>query len=471
MSPQSVKNASHVTTICSYVDLYRPEYALLENVVSMADTRKGLEDQNVLSQLVAFFVSLGYQVNQYIMDAWTYGSCQQRSIVILTIAAPGLNSIQQPLHTHSLPIDDTAGRSLGILPNGQRFGGREHYPTPFSHVFASTATSDLPNIGNGNVQTCISHPNHRVSAQPSRKDRALLELIPRSPPGFGYREAYKMGCIPAYLEKPGKEFGRAYQRIKGSHLVPTITTGLNIQDSRNGATIHWQQDRPITTLEARRTQGYLDHEPIIGSLSAQYRIVGNGVDRQVAFALGQAIRQAVIANRQHEAGPEARAPTLVDVEDDEDHFSDSASTRSGLDACVPPSRNGAATFINASLMLAKQSQEKASSTDGDQGDETAVTEMSGLDGASDIQDSPPTAPHSSTTSILSRMSMTIAHGIKELAHRSRRSLPISTTAPSSKPSKRSYDEFSDRSSDLSVYPLDRPMGARKQIRLADRAQP
>ena len=446
-SPQSIKNASHITTICSYVDIYRPEYAILENVVSVAHTRKGFEDQNVLSQLVAFFVSLGYQVNQYIMDAWTFGSCQRRSRLILTIAAPGLDMIQQPPHTHSLPPDDTAARSLGTLPNGQRFGGRECYPTPHTHVAASAATSDLPNIGNGNVQTCISYPSHRVSAQPTRKERALLEVIPHIPPGCGYKEAYKQGIIPPGLQKPGKESGRAYQRIRKAALIPTITTALCIQDSRNGATVHWQQDRPITIMEARRTQGYLDHEPIIGSLTAQYRIVGNGVDRQVAFALGRAIRQAVSSSI-------SQPPILVEVEKDDDHFSDAESIHSGIVVNMPTPQNGATHTTNASAMSSKRSQQKASLVDVDMSDETSAAGIFGLDGASDVRDSPPAASQLNNPGILS----------KGLADHSMRYQPTPATSQTSTPSpfKRSHDESLDKTIDLTTASLD---SKRKHIKL------
>jgi DNA (cytosine-5)-methyltransferase 1 len=378
LSPKSIRNASHITTICSYVDLYRPEYAIVENVISMAATRKGFEDQNVLSQLVACFVSMGYQVNQFIMDAWNYGSCQQRSRLILTIAAPGLALIEQPKHTHSLLADDISGRSLGILPNGERFGEREYYPTPFTHLTASEATADLPNIGNGNVQTCISHPSHRVSEQPTHKDRALLGCIPHSPPGCGYREAHQLGLIPESLKKPGKETGKGFKRIKESGLVPTILTKLSAQDSRNGATLHWSQDRPITISEARRTQGYLDNEPIIGSLSVQYGIVGNAVDRQVAFALGLAIRQAVVKNIQGSSTAYkvtgSMQELLVDVEEDVDHFSDASSD---------------------------------------------PIDVSGLDGASDPRDLEDEPSLSTTTAgSLSRMSSSIVERLTALTHRS-----------------------------------------------------
>jgi DNA (cytosine-5)-methyltransferase 1 len=391
--------------MCSYADIHRPKYAVFENVVAIAANRKGFEDQNVLSQVVACFVSMGYQVNQYIMDAWTYGSCQQRSRVMVTIAAPGLVPIQQPKHTHSMLSNETAARSLGSLPNGQRFGGREYYSTPFAHISAGAATSDLPDIGNGNIQTCISHPNHRVSAPPSRKERALLACIPREPPCCGYAEAYKLGLIPSTLQKPSKESGRAYRRIHCDGLVPTITTGLSIQDSRNGATVHWSQDSPITILFARRTQGYLDHEPIIGTLAEQYKIVGNGVDRHVAFALGLAIRKAIVSNKQQDGV--SASDMLVDVEQDDDHFSEAAGTCSADD----------------------------SDLDAD------MTDIPGLDGTSDVRDNLPMPPPLHNSSLLLRVSKTITSGIKDLAHRSRYYPP--PTPATSNPSKRSLEWISE----------------------------
>jgi DNA (cytosine-5)-methyltransferase 1 len=368
-SEASLRNASHITTFCSAVDYYRPQYAMLENVVSMANKRKGLEDQNVLSQLVACLVGMGYQVNQYIMDSWNYGSGQHRSRIILTIAAPGLEPISHPPHTHSRPSSDTIGRSLGELPNGQRFGHREEHPTPFTHLSASSVTAGLPDIGNGSIHTCVSHPDHRISCPPGPKDRALLRCIPRSPPGCGYAEAYSRGLVPSSLLKPSREIGKAYRRIEASGLIPTITTGLGIHDSRNGAVIHWAQDRPITILEARRAQGYLDEEPIIGDLTSLYRIVGNGVDRKVSFALGVSLLKSVLKDIQKHGIAEidgftenmedmmvdeeegmvvdAEVEMAIDAEEEKNTrtVNDAASDSSTIHVCVPP-RKESTDIIN-----------------------------------------------------------------------------------------------------------------------------
>lgn len=286
----------------------------------MASTRAGLEEQNVLSQLIACLVSMGYQVNQYIMDSWNYGSCQQRSRIILTIAAPGLEPILQRPHTHSRSYEDTTARSLGKLPNGERFGDREHYATPFPHVTAEAATSDLPDIGNSNVQTCVRFPDHRLSLGVFSKVRALIECIPRDPPGCSYTKALHLGLVPPSLQLTKKETTRSYTRIKPTGLVPTITTVINMQDARNSASMHWSQHRPLSIQEAKRTQGYKDHEPIIGTLGEQWKILGNGVDRKVSFTIGLALRDAL--TKSNRAGRpdgelEDEAEVVVDVEEEQ----------------------------------------------------------------------------------------------------------------------------------------------------------
>ncbi|EUC49818.1 hypothetical protein COCMIDRAFT_83504 [Bipolaris oryzae ATCC 44560] len=292
LSPNSLLNASLISTFCSFVDLYRPLYGVLENVLNIASGRAG---RSALSQMVACLVSFGYQVNQFIMDSWNYGSPQRRSRAMITIAAPGRQPIVQPYHTHRRSDEEVRGRSLGQLPNGEFCAGRQYYPTPFYHVPAETVSSGLPDIGYSTAQTCVPYPDHRIPHVPTRQDRSLLDCIPKEPPGCGYREAEELGLVPPNSRRK-REIGKSYQRIKKAGLVPTITTSACISDARNGAVMHWEESRSISLLEARRAQGIDDVEPIIGTITDQWRIAGNGVDRTVGFALGLELLRAVESN-------------------------------------------------------------------------------------------------------------------------------------------------------------------------------
>lgn len=397
------------------------------------------------------------------MDAWSYGSVQRRSRLFLSIAAPGLTPLVQPWHSHSRPFEDTAGRSLGKLPNGERFGEREHYPTPFTYTSAGYITADLPNISNGNVQTCVSYPDHRVLLVPTRDERALLKYIPKSPPGSGYTSAMQLGLIPPMLQRKKKETEKSYTRIKEAGLVPCITTTIRISDSHNGATLHWSQDRAISILEARRTQGYPDHEPIIGSLKEQFAIVGNGVDRHVSFVQGLTLRQVLernaASNTAYSGITDGRedAETLFDSDED-CRFTDAEET---VELSGSAEDDGYLTDASASVIyfqaLAHKSQYRKPQTPSvvipirsrreqslakltEQPEQANTTSIHTLDGTSET----PRQVSEDTTSLLSRLSQTVTRGVERLSLSLSSSTRPTSTALST-PEKRRRDDDSSES--------------------------
>jgi DNA (cytosine-5)-methyltransferase 1 len=287
----SCRQASHITTICSFVDLLRPLYGIFENVPSMASTRKGYEEDNILSQVVACFVAMGYQVRYDILDAWSYSSVQRRDRLFLYVAAPGLEPLDSPWHTHSHP-ETILGRSLGKGPNGLSLGDREDYATPFPFTTAQEAISDLPDIGQGCLQACISHPDHRT-APTSLRDRIIMRNIPVYPPAQGYAEAMELGLIPKTVTRERSEVGKSYRRMQRHGLIPTVTTTMDAQNSRSSGVLHYEQHRPVTLEECKRAQGFLKYDVLIGNYSQALRTTGNAVDRNVALIVGILLRQAL----------------------------------------------------------------------------------------------------------------------------------------------------------------------------------
>ncbi|KAF2106317.1 S-adenosyl-L-methionine-dependent methyltransferase [Lophiotrema nucula] len=312
---KSLRNASLVTTFLSFVDVYRPQYAFLENVTNIAKIGKGLQGTKVLSSLISCLVSMGYQVKQFVLDAWNFNSVQRRSRIFLCATAPGLAPIAQPFHSHSHYLG-VGAHSLGVLPNGEKFAQREDYPTPFEHRTAAEAFDGLPNIGTGSLQACIAYPDHRINARQNAAERATMERIPNVTPtpaaeakkgihlshGPGFFAALQLGLIPDGLYKydSTKETNcrssKRFRRIKPDGLAPTITTHCHPRDSRTGDVVHWTQPRPLTIQEAKRAQGVPDSEVIIGNTEKQWKIIGNGVDRNKSSVLGFELRDAVAAN-------------------------------------------------------------------------------------------------------------------------------------------------------------------------------
>ncbi|KAH8668862.1 S-adenosyl-L-methionine-dependent methyltransferase [Xylariales sp. PMI_506] len=302
------KNRSLIASFASYIDFYRPQYGILENVTSIVKTGKD-RVKCPFSQLVCAIVGMGYQVRIVYADAWSYGAPQSRSRVFLCFAAPGVRMPKAPTVSHSHPPQTRMG-SLGRMSNDQPFGQREDNPTPFKFVSASEATDDLPDVYDGKPDLCVGYPDHRLAIGYTMPIMSQLRYIPFHPWGMSFDKTYHgyfendnfvQGILSEsdrlnMFPKPGKlrvkKGSKGWGRVHPHGLFQTVVTACGPSDSRVGVVSHWQEPRPLTILEARRAQGFLDHELLLGKPSDQWHIIGNSVARQVALALGLAIREA-----------------------------------------------------------------------------------------------------------------------------------------------------------------------------------
>ncbi|RDW68006.1 hypothetical protein BP6252_09402 [Coleophoma cylindrospora] len=306
---QGLKNQSLVASVAAYVDFYRPKYGVLENVMNMAKKRKG-RDEDVLSQLLCAIVGMGYQVQVFVVDSWSCGSPQARSRIFVSFTAPGYEPMQHPALSHSHP-DHVRDVGVGLKANGESFGHRKLGPTAFEFISARQATEDLPNIGDARTLNCILQPDHTISHVYKSQEQARIACIPKYPRGMNFLKTCmdpggiitkaERGLFPL-LGRKGKlrasvsTGSRAWGRVHPDALFNTIVVRVSAEDARMGTCIHWDQNRYISILEARRAQSFPDEEVIIGTRIEQWKIVGNSVARTVALAFGLALREAWLKN-------------------------------------------------------------------------------------------------------------------------------------------------------------------------------
>ena len=297
-------NESMVASVLAFIDFYRPKYALLENVKGMSVGDEG----NVLAQVICCLVGMGYQVRTSYLDAWSFGCPQSRSRIIITIAAPGLTPLPEPALTHSHP-DGIWGGSLGKTANGLHISSRTTGRTPFKYVTSAEATKDLP--ATDAYTMCIQFPDHRMSRALSVTGRVRVSSVPRFPGGCSFVKAFKRGYMPEtqinsfnWANKiRSRPDSKSWQRVSRNSLMPTVKTAPRPDDGAGGNCLHWDDHRLLTIMEARRAQAFPDDEVLIGSPSDQWKIVGNGVARLVALALGVSLRTAWLANAARQETP------------------------------------------------------------------------------------------------------------------------------------------------------------------------
>lgn len=301
----SLTNVSLIAAFAAFVDFYRPKYAILENVLSVTKCAERDKKNNVFSQMICTFVAMGYQVQQFNLDAWSFGSPQSRSRLFISIAAPGLVPMPPPQASHSHP-PGVRSRILGKAANGRPFGRRVlDMITPFKYTTIGKVTSDLPGCYDGRTFS-VNYPDHRVSRYEDEKSRTRIACIPRFPFCSTLVSTRAAGLLHKLLvdghprfwnstKKPEVD-SKAWQRNNPNALIPTVTTQCSPNDAFMGKILHWIDDRCLTVLEVRRAQGFPDHEVIVGPPSAQWKIVGNSVARTVALVLGMSLRHAWLAN-------------------------------------------------------------------------------------------------------------------------------------------------------------------------------
>ncbi|KAF4456509.1 DNA (cytosine-5-)-methyltransferase [Fusarium austroafricanum] len=316
------KNQSLVAAFASFIDLYRPRYGLLENVPHIVQ-RSSNRDQDVFSQLICAIVGLGYQAHFFFLDASSCGSPQRRSRVFLAFATPGHRLPHRPYQTHAHP-KNTPKRSLGCLPTGEPMAERiMSGATPFGFVSAQAATADLPPVYDSKPDICVPYPDHRISLGITTHLRNKIINIPTRPWGMNFAHAWygldrkKAGSgvlTPAerlvFPEDSTKSWriapsSNSYGRQRPDRPIETIVTTQSPSDAKNGRTLHWRENRVLTIMEARRAQGFRDHEVLLGGPSDQYTIIGNSVAREVAVSLGVVFREAWVqslADERHVQG-------------------------------------------------------------------------------------------------------------------------------------------------------------------------
>ncbi|KAJ8121399.1 hypothetical protein ONZ43_g2136 [Nemania bipapillata] len=187
------------------------------------------------------------------------------------------------------------------------------------------AIGDLPNIQDGKADYYVGYPDHRLAMGYTPIVRKQLQHIPTHPYKMNFSKAWwgapglprvmtevERRLFPANGKARVAQKSKGWGRVDPNGLIGTIPTKCMPTDLRIGQISHWEQNRPISILEARRAQGFPDHEVIVGSRTDQYKVIGNSVSRHVALVLGLAIREAWLGSLM-DADATANAAVAMDV--------------------------------------------------------------------------------------------------------------------------------------------------------------
>lgn len=244
------------------IDYIRPRFFVMENVKGIVSsplkhvsTKERVKDDpeqklgTVLDVILSEFNKLGYKTVYGILDAVNYGVPQFRERFVL-IGSRDNEDIFLPIPTHF----------------------QMHQNPDYRWRTVGETIKDLEN-----------DPGEYTPLSGDRKK--YLHMVPE---GGNWRdlpeEVIPIAMGGAY-ESGGGKVG-FYRRLSYKQPSPTITTS---PAQKATMLCHPKQDRPLSIKEYARIQQFPDDWKFTGTISAQYRQIGNAVPVGLAEAIGRAI--------------------------------------------------------------------------------------------------------------------------------------------------------------------------------------
>jgi DNA (cytosine-5)-methyltransferase 1 len=227
----------------------KPKIFIAENVRGLLNHDGG----KTIATIISVFESVGYRVLEpKLLNANHHGVAQKRERLFIVGIRNDLSDVE-----FNWPVPDNTHPTLR---DALKAGGLFH--------------TDVP-----------SSPGQTYS----EKKRKILDMVP---PG-GYWKDLPLDVQKEYMKKSfylgGGKTGMA-RRLSWDNPSLTLTCSPSQNQTER---CHPDETRPLTIREYARIQSFPDDWGFCGSISAQYRQIGNAVPVQLAKALGKSIIEAL----------------------------------------------------------------------------------------------------------------------------------------------------------------------------------
>lgn len=253
--------------------LTRPAAVIMENVPDMALDR----EMFILRSMVFELESMGYSVQERVVDAWRYGVPQFRQRLILVAVRDGGEFIwpsETPRKvTLANAISDLPEVTGGWRPEGGAQGWTR-YGGPRTD-FQRSMRSGVPTADQAKIFDHITRPVRE-------DDEQAFELLDAES---------RYSDLPDHLKRYRDDiFDDKYKRLSGNDVSRTITAHI----AKDGYWyIHPEQNRTLTVREAARIQTFPDWFRFAGAPSVAFKQIGNAVPPRLGFAIGTAVLAAL----------------------------------------------------------------------------------------------------------------------------------------------------------------------------------
>jgi len=240
----------------SFVDFYKPQAFLMENVPNIVSMGKGIVKDNIIKD----FESIGYKVVYQVLLASEFGVPQNRRRAFFI----GLKSGDEFSFPTSVSLNGNRVSSydaISDLPDLSIPDGSKYFDSPKSEYQMKSR------------QNSKGIHNHELTNH-SEKTVDIISLVPD---GGNYKD------LPIEFQKT-RNVNIAWTRLNSKKPSFTIDTGHRHH-------FHYEFNRVPTVRESARIQSFPDNFIFKGSKTSQYKQVGNAVPPMLAKHLAVQLKK------------------------------------------------------------------------------------------------------------------------------------------------------------------------------------
>ncbi|QPI23287.1 DNA cytosine methyltransferase [Bacillus licheniformis] len=284
----------------------QPKAFVFENVKGLITKRH----RPTFDALIEKFNEIGYEISWEVVNAWHYGVAQKRERVFIVGVRKDLGfTFEFPKPLEGDYQTKVLRDVIGDLPEPEHQDCGKYWAPKNEYTY------DQANRVQSMDKPSNTIPAHHNSGQPIHPEgpryanhltKALSDteyaIAEKVPPGGDFKDAPDE-LLPDHLrflknskrsERNGGQ-GFAFKRYELSDVSHTVTSDVT---QKRTLKLHPKANRRFTVRECLRIQSAPDTYvlPDDISLSAQYRIVGNGIASRVAWYVGRALADQLSSN-------------------------------------------------------------------------------------------------------------------------------------------------------------------------------